>query len=391
MAIRTISDTGGNWSSASTWAEGVAPTLADSVVATASSGNVTVDQDFTVASFDLTNYTKVFSDGGYTCTVNGNILIPATAGIFASSGYWIQGASGNISNPRYSNAFRNLSIAALGATTTLTATLQVGGKPGSSLTIGTGVLFGNQKYLLFTTYDASPNLTINNPTMGSALNRLYFAAEAAVTLPALTVPNNFGIIDIVTAAAKQNIVAGGDLNLGNNSLQIGHGYGNQYLDMVSYSIITTGTLAIGEQNNPSPGWLKLGTSQSHSVGLIRTFNLGNQLDMDSATITCKGSANLTNCTVNCGTSTLKMTGANAVFRLGYSRSGENHILFRPCWHNTCHDGLAGWISAGLCACLSNGRICLWAVQDGSYRSADGCNCGSGQYYVWGLSTCANRG
>ena len=57
MATRTIANGGGNWSSNGTWVEGSAPTSADDVVATASSGNVTIDTSGCVCrSADFTSY-----------------------------------------------------------------------------------------------------------------------------------------------------------------------------------------------------------------------------------------------------------------------------------------------------------------------------------------------
>lgn len=66
MATRTIADGGGNWSSNSTWVEGAAPTSSDAVVATATSGNVTIDTTSCVCStMVLTNYvgTMTFTSG----------------------------------------------------------------------------------------------------------------------------------------------------------------------------------------------------------------------------------------------------------------------------------------------------------------------------------------
>ncbi len=52
-----ISSIGGNWSDPATWAGGVVPTSADSVFASATSGNITIDSDAAARNIDLTNYT----------------------------------------------------------------------------------------------------------------------------------------------------------------------------------------------------------------------------------------------------------------------------------------------------------------------------------------------
>ena len=61
MAIRTISNAGGNFSATATWTEGVVPTNADDVVATATSGQLTVDVSSVCQSIDFTNYVSTLT------------------------------------------------------------------------------------------------------------------------------------------------------------------------------------------------------------------------------------------------------------------------------------------------------------------------------------------
>jgi hypothetical protein len=68
MATRTISNAGGKWNQTSAWVEGVVPTNADDVVATATSGNLELDSlSCYCRSLDLTNYTGTlaFISGGF--------------------------------------------------------------------------------------------------------------------------------------------------------------------------------------------------------------------------------------------------------------------------------------------------------------------------------------
>lgn len=57
MATRTIANGGGNWSATTTWVEGAVPTASDDVVATGTSGNLTINATAACRSIDLTNYT----------------------------------------------------------------------------------------------------------------------------------------------------------------------------------------------------------------------------------------------------------------------------------------------------------------------------------------------
>lgn len=70
MATRTISNTGGNYNATGTWVEGAVPTSADDVVATATSGQLTVNVASAARSFNFTNYTNTLTMNN-TWTVSG--------------------------------------------------------------------------------------------------------------------------------------------------------------------------------------------------------------------------------------------------------------------------------------------------------------------------------
>lgn len=61
MATRTISDVGGNWNALTTWVEGAVPTAADDVVATPTSGNLTINGAANCKTADFTNYTGILT------------------------------------------------------------------------------------------------------------------------------------------------------------------------------------------------------------------------------------------------------------------------------------------------------------------------------------------
>lgn len=98
MATRTIANGGGNWSATGTWVEGVVPTSADAVVATATSGNLTVDTAAaTCLSIDFTNYVGTLAMNN-TLTVNGNVTLVSAMSITGSNKMSIVGASTITSN-----------------------------------------------------------------------------------------------------------------------------------------------------------------------------------------------------------------------------------------------------------------------------------------------------
>ena len=87
MAVRTVSNTGGNWNATTTWVGGVVPsTTLDTVAFTATSGQLTVNVASTCIGIDFTNYvnTRTFTA---LLTVNGPVNL-------GTGGYTQAGASG---------------------------------------------------------------------------------------------------------------------------------------------------------------------------------------------------------------------------------------------------------------------------------------------------------
>lgn len=73
MATRTISDAGGNYNNVATWVEGAVPTSADDVVATATSGNLTVNVSSAALTVDFTNYTGTLTMNA-AWTISGSVF-----------------------------------------------------------------------------------------------------------------------------------------------------------------------------------------------------------------------------------------------------------------------------------------------------------------------------
>jgi hypothetical protein len=104
MATRTISNAGGNYNATTTWVEGIVPTSSDNVVATSTSGQLTVNVNSSCLTIDLTNYTNTltlsaalntygnvitFPSG---CTATGNGSIVTLAGVTLKQGATITGS-----------------------------------------------------------------------------------------------------------------------------------------------------------------------------------------------------------------------------------------------------------------------------------------------------------
>ena len=77
MAIRTISDSGGNYNAVGTWVEGIVPTNTDDVIATTTSGQLTVNVASAALTVDFTNYTNTLTINA-DLTVSGNVTLVAT-------------------------------------------------------------------------------------------------------------------------------------------------------------------------------------------------------------------------------------------------------------------------------------------------------------------------
>jgi hypothetical protein len=87
VAIITISNTGGNWNAVTTWVGGVVPTVADDVVATATSGPLTVNSSTSVAkSVDFTNYVNTFAINAV-LSIAGDLTLSAGMTITGTVGF----------------------------------------------------------------------------------------------------------------------------------------------------------------------------------------------------------------------------------------------------------------------------------------------------------------
>lgn len=275
-------------------------------------GTWTLQDALTAGSLSISSTGKLI-DNAQTVTVNGNISIANTSNELQSTGSWVQGASGNISNPSATNKFKSLTVAGNGVTTTLTGDVVAGT---GTVTLGPGTINGGNH--IFTAQESSSaggSLTINNVLIGTSFAA--FSVDSSgynTTQKEMIFPNNFATL-INVWANNSNLTASGNWNFANNDVQISTKTTTnppvKYIDMASYSLTTSGNLYIGNNGSSYNGYLKLGSNQSHSVGSIKmqtNAGAGNILDMGSGKITASGDVDLTGLSITAGTGTLIMSG-----------------------------------------------------------------------------------
>ena len=294
-------------------------------------GAWTLQDNLTAAS--LTVATGTLIDNAKTVTVNGDISIANFLGALTSTGNWIQGASGTISNKNSSaTGFKNLTIAGSGVTTTMNGSVYV--TVGGTLTMGPGTLNGGGYQLLFypSTNDA---LTVNSLNLGTSLSNLYIASNLGITEKAVTLPNNLGTIILRSSTAS--IVSTGDWNFGNNTIQIDAVQAStptKYVDMGA-SALTAGLLSVGNNGAGYNGWLKLGSSLSNSFSSIAvTVGAGTSsiLDFGSGATTVSGNISFTGILVTPGTATVYVTGTSSTQKL--TSAGQSY-------YNLTQNGVGG--------------------------------------------------
>lgn len=97
MAIFTVSNTGGNINAGATYVGGVAPSSTDTIDFTATSGQLTVNANFTIAGIDFTNYVNTLTMSAI-LSVKGNVTLVAGMTIAGASRLSINATSTITSN-----------------------------------------------------------------------------------------------------------------------------------------------------------------------------------------------------------------------------------------------------------------------------------------------------
>ena len=195
MATRTIANGGGNWNTAGTWVEGAVPTSADAVVATATSGNLTVDITNAIClTFIMTGYVGTLTiSGSNKLTVNSTITFVAGMSVTGDGNLTIGNTtatltSGGLTIPFYvtfaggtkaleDNWTINNSAIATASTTLTSNTLYISG----GLTVNTGCSFGNSSNTIVMN-GTGTIVTINTGSINSVI---VFNTAGTITIGAL--------------------------------------------------------------------------------------------------------------------------------------------------------------------------------------------------------------
>ncbi|MFA6963936.1 MAG: hypothetical protein WC227_04505 [Patescibacteria group bacterium] len=351
----------------------------------------TLQDNLSAASVAVVSGTLV--DAGKSVTVAGSINIPYKIGLLASTGLWTQSASGNISNGDMRNTFGSLTIAGAGVTTNMIGAVKVGLNEGSAgaLTMGPGTLNGNNNSLI-EYMPRNDGLGLDNLIVGSKLSTFTMYPLGNILQKAISLPNNFGNIQIQKNPSTK-FTATGDFNFGNNNLTVNNDStirNTGYLDMGQYNL-TCNNLTIGSNfgsvANPSyyqiAGGLKI-SSGSINVGgnlaAAHPLNFGDTLDLGSGTLNFSGSSFNTNyLNFTAGTSTVNFTSATGSTQAIYSSATFNNLSIATTSARiikfaagTTQTVLGTWTATGapdqlLTMALKAGDTGLWSVNPAAWN------------------------
>jgi hypothetical protein len=291
MALRTVSNAGGNWNAVGAWVGGVVPIAGDTVNFTATSGPLTVNVASAIlADIDFTNYVN-------TITFNSAITTNGTINL-GTGGYMQAGASGLIIS----------GTGTLSGSAIWSRTLQFTGTNGtytlgSNLTVTGTISLSNTTSSVFTgnTLNIGGSLTVTTNATISGTTAFNFNGTGTWSHTSTGVIRNN--ITINTA---------GTLTIGTNIY-----YNTGTLTYTAGTVTTTGsTLNISlatTLNTSTLNWNNVILSGGIQT-LTSDLNIGGNLTTNTATTTINGLFNVNvsgNLTINIstsGTSTIRLVG-----------------------------------------------------------------------------------
>jgi hypothetical protein len=309
MALRTVSNTGGNWNATTTWTGGVVPIAGDTVDFTATSGPVTVNvATANLAGINFTNYVNTITftnsiltsgvvnlgTGGYTQAGAGGLNIIGTATLTSNGVVWS----------------RSLTFSGTSITYTLADNWTVSG--GVFLSGTTSSVINSN------TLNISGNLTVTSSTTVSGTTTFVFNGTGTWSHTA-------------SGNISKNIVIN---TLGTLTISGGVNYGTGTLTYTAGTVITAGstlnivgspTLNTSGMGTTTNAWNNISfTSVNAVVTLTSNLYTANVITAGAtnAIVTFNGafslnlSGSLTNVATITGTTTLALTGTGTINSTG---------------------------------------------------------------------------
>ena len=343
MAVKTVSNTGGNWNATAAWVGGVVPLLGDTVDFTATSGNLVVNVTTTTLSgINFTNYLGII-------TFNANIVVNISVNL--GTGGYTQAGSG-----------------AFGLSISISTTITSNGVVWNNLL----TFFGNTQ-----TYTLADNLTVTGNIVMSGTSSSTFTGNTLYIGGNLTVTTNVAIFGPTEFVFNGT----GTWSHTTNGLMRGN-----------VTINTTGTLTIGTNIYLRQGILTYTNGTVITIG--STLNITNALTVNTgtSTIDMPNGINWNNVAITGGAQTLTsnlnclnftMAGATNVT---INNSGGNIYISGNLSHNTANI-LSGTASINLIGTGTWSHISTGSINNNLNINTSGTlTIGTNVYYSTGTIT-----
>ena len=314
MATRTIANGGGNWNATGTWVEGVVPTASDDVVATATSGALTINVAAACRSINLTNYVSTLTHNAFTLTVGTSTANGTTALVFPSSG-WTYTLSDVI----------NSAIAFSSTVASTTLTVDFGTKTTGNVSFSAATTSGHQLVNHGFTCGATATVTHTQGTLdtngqtcswGSFLSNNSNTRTLTLGASAITITSVGGTSGTPVPVWDTTTATGLTFNAGTSSITItGNGTGGASSTMnagsLTYNSVTfavSGTNQYCALSGSSPTFANLTVTGQATTGAV--FTLGSNITVTTALALNGNSANKFRLLVCCATIGTQQTITN---------------------------------------------------------------------------------
>ncbi len=303
MATRTIANGGGNWNATGTWVEGIVPVNGDAVVATGTSGQLTVNVNSACTSIILTGYTAIL-------TINATLTVAGTVTFVSGQGNMVAGGSGIL-------------------LCNTTATLTSGGKTLPCQLQLTGT---SQTYTLGDTWTVNGVFNPNGVTQvtlnGNTLNCTTLTVSILTLGTTNIVINGTGTYanggssiglrnNLEFAAGAGTITLGASILYNTGTLK----YTSGTIDTTTNSTVLTCSLST-TLNTSGMTWRAVTFSSTPTITLTSNLNVGTGTFTISGAATVNGAfnvniaANYTATSASSGTATYVMTGTGNLTSTG---------------------------------------------------------------------------